>query len=131
MASKPSPCTVTVGQNNQITNSPDPVVVNKTGNSAHDGVQWTLNNEDWVFTGVTINNVSYTPGSPGSGDFSGLTIDNTQPNGQNKKSIMTIDDSLAEIANPGDQMDYSYGVEMQERAGTRTMTFDPKIRNKW
>lgn len=131
MASNPSNCNVTVTSATNVNCSPDPVVVAKHGNSAHDGVEWTINNKDWIFTGVIIAGTTYTPASATSSDFGGCTIDNSQPNGQDKKSIMVIDDSLAEIIHEGQQEDYSYTLNISARDGSSSFAYDPNIRNKW
>lgn len=128
MASTPSTCTVTVTSTTDYNCAPDPVVVTKNTN---DGVKWTINNEAWIFTGVVIDNTTYTPSSGDSGDFSGCTIDNSQPSGQNKKSIMVIDDSLAEIIHQGQEQDYTYTLNVSSRDGSTSFSIDPRITNKW
>lgn len=126
MASNPSRVTVTLSNGGSSAScNPDPVVVTKGTN---DGVQWTLNDRDHVLTSVTVDGVTISPSSPGSGDFSGVTIDNTGSN--NAQSVMTVDDSLAEIKGNVHSADHSYSVNYQARAGGPTRSFDPTIRNR-
>jgi hypothetical protein len=124
MASNPSPVNVTISSSTSVSCNPDPVVVTKGTN---DGVRWTTANADWVFTGVKIDGVTITT-TTSNGDFSGLTIDNTGAN--NRQSVMTVDDSLAEINGNVHQDDHAYSVLYQARSGGETYSFDPTIRNQ-
>jgi hypothetical protein len=101
------------------------VVVKKSDDK--DGVKWVISDSAWVFTGVTIDGTIYTPSNPnGDGDFSGLSIDNSNAN----KSVMTVDDSLAEITGPVHSEDHTYTISYQARGGGQTYMFDPTIRNQ-
>jgi hypothetical protein len=130
MANNPSHVTVTINPNNpqgQVQCSPDIVAVAK---QPEDGVQWTISNPNYVFTGVTIDGVMITPPSDpnhpsSSGDFSGVAIDNSD-----NKSVMTVDDSLAEITGDVHSEDHSYTVNYADRNGSGTYAFDPTIRNQ-
>ena len=121
MATNPSKVTATVsGSPAAMSLSPDPVEVVKGTN---DGVEWTLSSSDYEFTGVTIDSIAVTP--TGSGDFSGITIDNSDAS----KSVMTVDDSLAEIHGNVHSDDHTYTLNYQARGGGETHTYDPTIRN--
>jgi hypothetical protein len=105
--------------------NPDPVLVTK---GINDGVRWTLNDKDYAFTGVTVDGTYLTPASSASGDFSGVSIDNTGAN--NQQSVMIVDDSLAEIKGGVHSDDHTYSVNYQDRNTGRTYSFDPTIRNR-
>jgi len=108
-----------------VTCDPDPVVVKKSDDK--DGVKWVISDSAWVFTGVAIDGTIYTPSNPnGDGDFSGLSIDNSNAN----KSVMSVDDSLAEITGPVHSADHTYTISYQARSGGQTYSFDPTIRNE-
>ena len=125
MATNPSRVTLTIsGSPPTATCTPDPVEVVKGTN---DGVQWTLDNDDFVFTSVTIDSVTITPSSGPSGDFSGVTIDNSA--GNNTQSVMTVNDSLAEIIGNVHSDDHAYSLNYQARSGGQTHSYDPTIRN--
>jgi hypothetical protein len=94
---------------------PDPVIVKK---NTDDGVKWVCKNDDYTFTGVTIDSVTYTPASTGGGEFKDVVITS---NG--KKSTMTITDTVS------DTTDHIYSLVYTLPNGT-TQTFDPKIRNQ-
>lgn len=111
--------------------SPDPIRVKKNPNvsgGANDGVQWTLNDKDWTFTGVDIDHISYAPGTtPPNTDFSNLHI----MDDKNGKSVMTIDDANSEVNRPGDTLGHKYTLYMAQRNGPQVARIDPIIRNEW
>jgi hypothetical protein len=95
--------------------TPDPVIVKKNQNN---GVEWTSKNDGYTFTGVTIDGVTYTPASNGSGEFKDVEISSN-----NSKSVMTITDTVS------DTNDHSYSVVYTDPNG-RPGTFDPTIKNQ-
>lgn len=128
MATNPSPVNVTFsGDPPTATPRPDPVPVTKGTN---DGVRWTTTDPNYVFTGVIIDQITINPSSPdpSSGDFNGLVIDNTGAN--NRQSVMTVDDSLAEIEGSVHDRSHPYSVLFQARSGGTTYAFDPTIKNQ-
>lgn len=94
---------------------PDPVVVKKNQNN---GVEWTSKNDGYTFTGVCIDNVTYTPASNSAGEFKDVAI-----TAKNNKSVMTITDTVT------DTSDHAYSVNYTAPNGT-AHTFDPTIRNQ-
>ena len=94
---------------------PDPVVVKKSQNN---GVKWSCKNDGYTFTGVKIDNVTYTPSSSSTGEFKDVSI-TTNDN----KSVMTITDTVS------DTTDHDYDLVYTDPQGT-SHTYDPTIRNQ-
>lgn len=103
LASTPKNCT------------PDPVVMKKDEDDT--AIKWTCKDDNYTFTGVTIDSTTYTPGSPGSGEFNSLTI---STNGS--KSVMEINDSITDYNN------HKYTLNYTDPSGNAG-SFDPTIRN--
>ena len=94
---------------------PDPVVVKK---NQQDGIEWTSKETGYNFTGVVIDDVTYTPSSNSTGEFKDVAI-TTKSN----KSVMTITDTVT------DTNDHEYGLVYTDPGG-ESHTFDPTIRNQ-
>jgi len=94
---------------------PDPVIVKK---NQQNGVQWTSKETGYNFTGVTIDNVTYTPSSNSAGEFKDVAITTN-----NNKSVMTITDTVT------DTNDHEYALVYTDPQGA-SHTFDPTIRNQ-
>jgi hypothetical protein len=99
-------CTVTVN-NNGVSCNPDPVIVTR---NSQDGVQWTMAQSGYTFTGVDI---------PGGGSDFGPPDITTNNAG---RSVMTVTDSVQDLG------DYSYTILYTTPSGERR-SFDPTIRN--
>jgi hypothetical protein len=101
-----SNCTVTVN-NNGVSCNPDPVVVTR---NSQDGVEWTMAQSGYTFTGVQITG--------GGSDF-GTPVVTTNAAG---RSVMTVTDNVRDLG------DYSYTILYTTPGGERR-SFDPTIRN--
>lgn len=100
---------------NSASCAPDPVIVKKNQNN---GVEWTSKTDGYTFTGVTIDNTTYTPSTNSTGEFKDVAI-----TAKNNKSIMTIADTVS------DTNDHEYALVYTDPTGT-SHTFDPTIKNQ-